>query len=78
VHFARFISSVSGAAPREIVEAFDIYKAFSPDTETMGECQSLKVRATRIVDNSKKLGEMAKSLATIPSLSGDCPYIRLR
>jgi hypothetical protein len=71
-------SPQGGSPPRELLDALEIYKAFTPDTQMATECQSLKTRAARIVENAKKLEQEAKSLAAIPSLTGDCPYLRGR
>jgi hypothetical protein len=66
-----------GPAPPQLVEAFQAFTSFRPDSKVEGHCASLRTRGAKIVDDAEKLSAEARMLAEETTLSGDCKYTRL-
>ena len=72
-------SGGSGGAPvpKDLLAAFNAFKAISPDSETTAQCNALIEGASKIVSNAQALSVEAKLMVEKPVLEGDCEYTKL-
>jgi hypothetical protein len=71
-------SGGTGRPGHELVQAYEVYKAFRPTADVLARCSRLKAREGRIVEAARRLSQEAQMLSERPTLAGDCEFTTLR